>query len=199
MVRDWGHDKDTVILTLEPAQPSHCLGRGGAGHPVRRRDGLERPAGRHEAARLDSGNRGDLCHGRSDPRHGYPRRSAGPRVGSAGQGPDLLHGRCADPTGHGGSLPETGHQAAERLRHDGELVPSIHLSRRRPDNDLRNLRTRRPQLHREAIQAGKPGRGSRARRGRPDRRQGRLPDARLFRQSDGDRGLLQSGRLVPVG
>ena len=72
-----------------------------------------------------------------------------------------------------------------------------------PDDDprdhRRDLRPGLPRLRDPAVGPGEPRHRGGAGRDRRDRRPRRLPDARLFRQPGGDRGVVQPRRLVHVG
>ena len=132
MVRDWGHGPDTVLLSLSPLS-HHIAWVGVAQWLVAgcRFVTNDPPAGTTRA-RLDRRDRRHLRHGGADARHGR----AGPAEGARAR---AARARRACSTWPGAPIPPSvavgvrgaGHQAAEHLRHDRELLAPVHAPGRR--------------------------------------------------------------------
>jgi acyl-CoA synthetase (AMP-forming)/AMP-acid ligase II len=86
--------------------------------------------------------------------------------------------------------------AAERLRHDRDLLAPVHPPRRPARSDHRDERACLRWLRIAHLAPGRSRHRSRAGRDRRDRRPRRQPDARLLRRPGSDRGGVQRGGLV---
>ena len=192
-------DRTRVLLSLSPL--SHHIAwvgdRAVAGRRLRVRH--QRSAARHDAARLDRRNRRHLRDGRADARDGHARRAEGARHRAARHGRRCSTWRARRSRRRWRrGVRRAGHQAAEHLRHDRELLAPVHASRRRRGDQRHHLRPRRPGLRDAPVGSGRPRPRRSPRRGRRDRRARRRADARLLRQPGRDRGELQPRRLVHV-
>ena len=199
MVRDWGHGPDTVLLSLSPLS-HHIAWVGVAQWLVAgcRFVTNDPPAG---VSVLDWIIETGATYVMGVPTHAMDvlaqQKARGlERLGRVAR---ILHGGRADPAVGGGRVRGAGHQAAEHLRHDGELLAPVHASGRRNGHQRHHLRPRRPGLRGAPVRSGRPGPAGGAGRGGRDRRARRRAHARLLRQPDGHRDELQSRRLVHVG
>ena len=128
MVHDWHHDERTVLYTPQSAFPPHRHRRTGTEPRRRLRNGCERSAAGHEAARLDTRNRRDVRDGRAHARDGHPRGHEGPRPIHARRSEDLLHGGLDHSARDGTGISRHGCEAAEHLRHDRERLAPVHAA-----------------------------------------------------------------------
>ena len=146
LVADWGHGPETVLLSLSPL--SHHIAWVGvaqwlvAGCQFVCND----PPAIELNAGLDRRDRSDLRDGRAHPCHGRARRADGAAFAAPGACGGFLHGRRAHSTVGGGGIRGAGRHPAERLRHDGELLASVHASGRCHPDHCDDLRPRRGRL-----------------------------------------------------
>ena len=195
MARDWGWS-GSVLYTMSPL--SHNLGLGalvtalvGGGELVVH----DLPRGRSLVERLEETGADFPVRG-ADACDRPAGGDAGAGLAAAGSGARVPHlrRRGAGATRRRSDAPWR--DAAERLRHDRDLLAPIHETRRPAE---RIIETSGRACDGYEIRIWRPGRSryrSRTRRDRRNRRSRRQPDARVFRRSERNRGGVQRERMV---
>ena len=128
MVQDWGHDENTVLLTLSPV--SHHIGTVAleqslvAGCELVVKD----PSSSMQALQWIEYSAATYVMG--VPTHAMDLLAAmqTAAVEKLGIGEGLLHGRSADPRGNRAPVSASGYRSAKRLRDDRMRVASVHAA-----------------------------------------------------------------------
>ena len=132
LAKDWSIGNDVGGLYAVAAQPQPRLRRAGDGAGDGRRAGHQRPAARRKPRRPHPGNRHELPGRRAAERHRSAGRDAEARAEGSRPADRLPHLGLGGAERGGGRPDRAGHHAAERLRHDRELLAPVHAAGRRP-------------------------------------------------------------------
>ena len=191
MVEDWQHDERTVLLSLSPL--SHHIATVALAQMLAAGMELVVNAPPPGMTPLDWIIETGATYVMGVPTHamdilGEMRRRGLDRLGAV---KTFYMAGSPIPREVAQAFLDRGVTAAERLWHEREQLAPIHPARRRPGDHRRDLRPACRAYEIRLFDQENPDIEVAAGRDRRDRRPRRLPDARLFRQPAGDRGVVQ--------